>query len=378
MAFRALLIFSAAGVRLAAVTCDDSPASCARGEEETTLLQVGVSWPHGDEEYEGGPRSRGAEVDGHGRSTAAEGGDGSLCGIKGFRPYAGYTGELHVSGKMWVRMFSGATPATAGQAFTFRLHGVDARCSSGPGPSPDSCGVQIHQATSCASAGGGHHWNKKALRRDPWGAMTYTSVEDSMGGHVAGVVAAPVTTGLAGRDIEGRTVVVHDFDGRPIACAPLVGFTWGIPPPVAMLSGPSVTKFASPTGRRSRVDGSVTFHDKPGLSKAATGVYMSYELTGVDARCSQGPGVAQDSCGVRLHKGTSCRDARGHRFNGEALRASPWPQVSYVSSKGKKKTTIAVADHVGVNMGLAAKDISGHVLIVYDFLGKALACGIVA
>eukprot|EP00429_Kryptoperidinium_foliaceum_P038844 CAMPEP_0176163386 /NCGR_PEP_ID=MMETSP0120_2-20121206/83590_1 /TAXON_ID=160619 /ORGANISM="Kryptoperidinium foliaceum, Strain CCMP 1326" /LENGTH=356 /DNA_ID=CAMNT_0017500913 /DNA_START=59 /DNA_END=1130 /DNA_ORIENTATION=- len=356
MAFRALLIFSAAGVRLAAVTCDDSPASCARGEEETTLLQVGVSWPHGDEEYEGGPRSRGAEVDGHGRSTAAEGGDGSLCGIKGFRPYAGYTGELHVSGKMWVRMFSGATPATAGQAFTFRLHGVDARCSSGPGPSPDSCGVQIHQATSCASAGGGHHWNKKALRRS--GCASYDGPR------------WPRHRGPHGGGARLRREAHRLRATR--------GFHMGHPAARRDAFGPYVTKFASPTGRRSRVDGSVTFHDKPGLSKAATGVYMSYELTGVDARCSQGPGVAQDSCGVRLHKGTSCRDARGHRFNGEALRASPWPQVSYVSSKGKKKTTIAVADHVGVNMGLAAKDISGHVLIVYDFLGKALACGIVA
>mmetsp|Transcript_41428 Transcript_41428/g.119292 ORF Transcript_41428/g.119292 Transcript_41428/m.119292 type:complete len:371 (-) Transcript_41428:62-1174(-) len=369
MALRTLpmILAAIAGSASCAPSCD-AAASCAQEEEETMLLQVG--WPRGDEEiYDDETGDRG--------HVRVAGGDGSLCGIKGFSPYAGYKGDLRVAGKLWVKMFSGASAATAGQVFTFRLSGVDEKCSGGPGSSPNSCGVQIHEAKSCSRATGGHHWNKKELRRDPWAAMTYTSTQDSTGKIVAGAVREPVTTGLTGKDIDGRTVVVHDFLGAPIACAELEGFAKGNPPKTKMLDGVSVTNFVSVMGFRSPVDGSVTLNEKPGLTDATTGVYMTYSLKGVDARCSQGPGDAENSCGVRLHEGTSCRSAGDHLFNGKALSSNPWSQVSYVSAKSKKHGLVAETAEEGVNLGLSMKEISGRVLLVYDFVGKPMGCGTV-
>jgi len=357
--------------------------TCAHEDsEETALLQAkmavdGPTWngKGGNSKKSGKGKKGGFGKKGKkGKKDSKDfmsGGDGSLCGIEGFSTYGGYTGDLRVSGKLWVKMFDGPTQ---GQELTFRLNGVDPQCANGPGTSPNSCGVHITEDSSCANAGPSF-WNKQAVTNNPWGALAYTSWVDSTGEIVTGMVKEQVTTGLTGKEVIGRTVVVHDFHGARIACAPLVGFSEGNPPTTMLIGDLGVKEFASATGGWCEVEGKVALHEKPGMSAATAGVFLSLKLTGLDARCSKGPGDVENSCGVRLHEGTSCWNPAGHLYNSKTLLQDPWSQVSYVSAQTRKQGIVAEIDRINVNLGLSAKDISGRVLMVYDFFGKPLGCG---
>ena len=173
-----------------------------------------------------------------------------------FVPYLGYTGTLRVKGlvgpfytsyKVWdvpnqtVYLPSRTVPQQ--QFITTQLSGVDPRCKNGPGAAANSCGIHIHQGTSCITApAGGHLYAPELTPIDPWTNVTYTSMQaeegvgdmltydggmliedsDPMVTWAALPVEYTVPTGFDASIIEGKVVIVHDFDGSRIACSQIL------------------------------------------------------------------------------------------------------------------------------------------------------------
>lgn len=294
----------------------------------------------------------------------------SLCGIGDFVRYLGYDGPLDVGGKMWIR-----TLPRARQSLTYRLHGVDPGCSSGPGEAANSCGVQVHEGTSCSTDTLRTLYDREARSRDPWARVAYTAVTLSDGSVAAGARSQPVETGVSRHDVRGRVVVVYNVEGMPVACAPITGFYAGRPPSTQALPMFEVDDFESYGGYG--LKGSLVLDLKPGLTDAASGFHLSYRLQGVDPECSKGPGDETHSCGLLISTSTSCGGPVASLFNGTAILQDPWEAAGYTALTAHGKTT-AIGGHVPVNFGLAPEAALGHAVYVLDRAGSAIACGIAA
>ena len=133
----------------------------------------------------------------------------------GFVPYYNYEQQdgalAEVSGTVGL-----ITSDDASQTFMFMLSGVDSRCKDGAGDAHNSCGLHIHQGGSCKEDALGHFFNGDGSF-DPWAGgpapIVYTTTDDFTFGEFT------VLTGLPAHQIDGRTFVVHDFEGRRNACS---------------------------------------------------------------------------------------------------------------------------------------------------------------
>jgi len=83
-----------------------------------------------------------------------------------------------------------------------------------------------------------------------------------------------------------------------------------------------------------------------------------------------------DSCGIRLHEGTSCFNYQGgstqvggHLYNKGIVSEDPWLPVKYVVGAGKPDGSVEV------ETGLALSQLDGHVVVVYAKDGSRVACG---
>jgi len=148
--------------------------------------------------------------------VAGEG--GVVLGALSFVRYPGYNGSLNVSGVAGVWQNYGYCPKTKSQYLSYQLYGADLACSTGPGPAKNSCGIHVHAGTSCEEDALGHYYNSSEVAKDPWCCLAYTTY--SLSGE-AFEVGALASTGFDLKDIEGRTLVVHDSAGERIACAVL-------------------------------------------------------------------------------------------------------------------------------------------------------------
>merc|ERR1719284_1715812 len=91
-----------------------------------------------------------------------------------FMPYYSYTGSPKVSGKVAVQGTGLMTTAT--QTLSWQLSGVDPACKRGASPDiKNSCGLHIHQGTSCYDNALGHYWNTTLFEADPWATVSYTT-----------------------------------------------------------------------------------------------------------------------------------------------------------------------------------------------------------
>eukprot|EP00429_Kryptoperidinium_foliaceum_P062441 CAMPEP_0176098780 /NCGR_PEP_ID=MMETSP0120_2-20121206/49531_1 /TAXON_ID=160619 /ORGANISM="Kryptoperidinium foliaceum, Strain CCMP 1326" /LENGTH=357 /DNA_ID=CAMNT_0017432795 /DNA_START=54 /DNA_END=1124 /DNA_ORIENTATION=- len=311
------------------------------------------------------------------RTVSSSGGLFNILGIGGgFSRYPGYKGPIVIGGGLWVTSGGNGRTANSLQKLSFRLTGVDERCRRGPGLQPNSCSVQITEGSSCSEATGEHMYNSRLLRKNPWPFVSYASVaqEDQDGKETAGAVDLPVYTGLSAYDVNRRTVVVSDFQGERVACAELRGLYSGVVPATSLLEAQEVVDFHTYRTNSSEevkdIIGSVRLHKKPGKTEATTGVFLTYDLEGIDNKCDSGPGPANYSCGVRLHEGTNCSDDVGASlYKRDALHADPWAGVSYIVSEGWKRMSAKTAAKP-INTGLMPKDIRGRALVLYNFDGK--------
>lgn len=92
------------------------------------------------------------------------------------------------------------------------LVNIDPRCSEAS-DAPNGCGIHIHSGYDCADADtiGGHLY---AGESDPWTSIAYQvhgPGRPATGGDI-------VQVGMSASDLIGRAFVVHDYDGKRIAC----------------------------------------------------------------------------------------------------------------------------------------------------------------
>eukprot|EP00929_Paragymnodinium_shiwhaense_P013627 TRINITY_DN12146_c0_g1_i1.p1 TRINITY_DN12146_c0_g1~~TRINITY_DN12146_c0_g1_i1.p1 ORF type:complete len:672 (+),score=120.37 TRINITY_DN12146_c0_g1_i1:110-2125(+) len=134
---------------------------------------------------------------------------------KEFSVYPGANTTLEsVAGEVELKDAKGWSGA---QAMTYSLTGIDPRCV-GPSPFKNGCGIHVHEGTDCAAALG-HFWDPQIVAFDPWAKVSYTALP--MVDSPADAKDVIVTTGVALSAMEKRTFVVHDFEGKRIACSTL-------------------------------------------------------------------------------------------------------------------------------------------------------------
>ena len=175
----------------------------------------------------------------------------------GFVRYPAYTGKLSVRGEVFgIATHLSTYYYTLRQTFSIRLSGLDERCRPDFGSAqtlsgPNSCGVRFNVGTSCAADTGANlflpslaplsevdpHAYLAAIDGDPWAnnnpGLLYcaSGVCDDQDRHGRVTLSytlhaeveefGPALTGMAPQQLIGHTVVVHDYDGRKVACAVL-------------------------------------------------------------------------------------------------------------------------------------------------------------
>jgi len=175
---------------------------------------------------------------------------------------------------------------------------------------------------------------------------------------------AHVTTGAIGSDVQGRAMIIHDYNGGRIACALLEP----IRPLVQHLRLRAIDFVPYFNyGGNLVVSGSVGPMVTEGVTQS-----FSYSLEGVDPACESGAGTAGNSCGIHIHSGTTCAgDAAGHYYTG-MVTSDPWTTVAYTSVSG---TTAGV---LSVTTGGTAADVVNRAMIIHAYNGGRIACALLA
>jgi len=128
-----------------------------------------------------------------------------------FEPYPGYSGNL--SGVSGTVNISGSSFGI--QVVTYHLSGVDVECGRGNTTQPNTCGIHVHRGSTCGDAQG-HFWDNTSISSDPWSlGPTYLTLFTEASGK------SQVATGLDLKDLGGKVIVVHDFNGGRVACSVL-------------------------------------------------------------------------------------------------------------------------------------------------------------
>jgi hypothetical protein len=167
-----------------------------------------------------------------------------------FVPYYSYEGSLAVAGTVTVTC-SGTT-----HTLDYALSDVDFSCATGAGDAEKSCGIHIHQGTTCDGDAGGHYYDDEIVFTDPWASIAYSGI-----GAVEGTTD-PVDTGLPSSDLVGRALIIHGYNGGRIACA--------------LLTAPAPTP--TPTPAAVAVDWKIPMD--PQTMSVAAGAIVTFTWTG--------------------------------------------------------------------------------------------------
>jgi len=285
--------------------------------------------------------------------------------VVAFTPYFNYKGTIKTQGTMSVKGTSLLKTAT--QTLSWELTGLDPDCKTTPEGVKNACGIHIHEGTSCYEDAGGHYWDKNLINPDPWTKVTYKTLSWFTQCY-ATEKGVDVVTGLTNFDVLGHTMIVHDHTGARVACGVITPY---------MLAVPAFTPYFDYTGYL-EVTGSMAVSG-PGVADSA-GQTLSWELKGVDPRCKEGAGVGiKNSCGVHIHAGKNCSsDALGHYWNKTTLKDDPWSSVGYTSVSWFLSDVYAWERARPVVTGLENSLVNGHTMIVHDYDGGRIGCGIIA
>jgi len=291
----------------------------------------------------------------------------AISTVTAFGPYFNYAVGLQVRGRVMIE--GQGVGMYAQQILSWNLNGVDPLCKRVPENVSGACAIHIHVGTSCYTDALGHY---HATSPDPWHQITYKvgTCPITHGHRCASAHGVHVVTGLTNSEVLGHTMVVHDHTGARVAC--------GIITP----SHVGVNSFA----RYFNYIGSLSVSGRIGVSSFgvldSAGQDLKWELHGVDAKCKWG-GSSQykNSCGIHIHTGTDCvSNAEGHFFNETTFVQDPWANIDYHSIAWWKHPSGISAQSSGkdVTTGFETTTMMGHALIVHDFEGVRVACGIIS
>jgi Cu/Zn superoxide dismutase len=204
---------------------------------------------------------------------------------------------------------------------TYRLEGFSSKAVGG--------GLHVHVGTTCAEAGG-HYWNAEAVYSDPW--FTKWGLADD-----AGMAEGSFTLriGYSMDQMVGRTIVLHDSEGKRMSCA--------------VLSSDSTAKMAP--------------------------LHMEYATYGLEASATGG---------LHIHSGTSCTDTSsqgGHLYDTSLYTSDdePWKVTKYsTDSAGRSAGEFHVV--AGISMSEIAPNTvtlgSNKVVVLHAADGSRKACGV--
>lgn len=133
-----------------------------------------------------------------------------------FGKYAGYMGTLVVRGSVAIHQVTSIRDSRRPAAvMEYSLEGVDERClTSVTRALANSCGIHVHSGP-CSDAGG-HFFSTG--QSDPWSQVVYFA--DDVG-RTGTSVSVQIQVGETTASMIGRSLVVHDFSGARVACAPI-------------------------------------------------------------------------------------------------------------------------------------------------------------
>merc|ERR1740123_2511915 len=102
-------------------------------------------------------------------------------------------------------------------------------------------------------------------------------------------------------------------------------------------------------------------------------VAMTGSFSGVDDKCDGTQTGEGNKCGIHIHAGTECEDAKGHFYDKETLSADPWTPITYKTLEGTSVQTAQV-DNKLVTMNTKLGESNGRVFVVHDSTGARVAC----
>eukprot|EP00929_Paragymnodinium_shiwhaense_P111491 TRINITY_DN795_c0_g1_i1.p1 TRINITY_DN795_c0_g1~~TRINITY_DN795_c0_g1_i1.p1 ORF type:complete len:490 (+),score=54.86 TRINITY_DN795_c0_g1_i1:1702-3171(+) len=96
---------------------------------------------------------------------------------------------------------------------------------------------------------------------------------------------------------------------------------------------------------------------------------LTYELGGIDPRCSTTRRLKQGACSIRIHEGEDCIAAGKPLWVLGKNKDDPWNEVRYYA-KGDKTW----AKKVTVYTGLPMSKVVYRTVVIYDYDGKRISC----
>eukprot|EP00929_Paragymnodinium_shiwhaense_P007591 TRINITY_DN1114_c0_g1_i8.p1 TRINITY_DN1114_c0_g1~~TRINITY_DN1114_c0_g1_i8.p1 ORF type:complete len:851 (-),score=75.67 TRINITY_DN1114_c0_g1_i8:13-2565(-) len=234
------------------------------------------------------------------------------------------------------------------QVLSYRLHGVDPECSKPGYGNEDACTIQVHEGETCDRPDKVYY--KKHVATNPWTKVRYTSTR-----YRAEHEHVPVDAGLEADDVWGKTVVVYDSKGHQMACSRLERAKVAYAPRLAPYPG---------------TETDLCIHGDIYLSTEKRSQTLTYDLTGVDPRCSTTDRLEEGRCSIRIHEGKDCSSAGKPFWIHGNNEYDPWNHVRYYTQDGDK----AWDRHVKIYTGLPMAKIAYHTVVVYDYDGKRISC----
>jgi hypothetical protein len=239
----------------------------------------------------------------------------------------------------------------------YELENVDPACTKPDPNTANSCGIHIHEGTTCddASLVGGHYFNKDTFASDVWSPVSFVA-GNSNSSTIGKVV---VDYGFSAVSTLDRALVIHDHSGARVTCALLQ-----VPDSVNVGDLGTYPGYAGPA--RPVGYANLDFQDN--------GVLITFNILGLESACSAPNASAPNSCGIHIHAGTSCADASlpgGHYFNKDTIAADPWGSVVYQTLRTSAFGTAYA------QFGYPYKATRGRVLVVHDHSGARATCAII-
>jgi len=220
-----------------------------------------------------------------------------------------------------------------------------------------TCGVHVHSGSACDTEAnrGGHYYTTGTLINTQ-GGLHYSNPWETTGYKMtdaAGNASFTFSVNTLATDVEGKPVVVHDSDGKCVACG-ILGLTQSsASATLTELSGSGVT-------------------GKVMLYTTDTKIIGAGEASGFEGNLNDDVNcTATNGCGAHVHSGSDCSSATtqgGHYFKEGAT--DPWASIGYhgTSPQGHGQFVFSVTT--------SERTVDGKPFIVHNNAGGRVACGV--